>query len=318
MQKVTVSAPGKLHLSGEHAVVYGNPAIVVSTSLRTSVTLEQGVPNNEKHAGTLRKADKFIDEILNIFEARYAAKVPDELALSISSSVPMGAGMGSSAALAVALLGACVTFFDKPWDAQRINELAYQAEKIIHKNPSGSDPAIVTHGGILWYRKELDFLKTFWLLPFKIPKTFAPFVLINTGRTESTGDLVGFVSNVAKKDQQSFTVTLDAIEQVTKSMTQAIHDENEQNFSEALKQNERLLEHLGVVSPQTKKLIDEIEIAGGVAKISGAGGIQTGSGVVISMHKNPQIMIDIAKKYSYPAFQVILGGEGVTKVQVIA
>ena len=318
MQKVTVSAPGKLHLSGEHAVVYGNPAIVVSTSLRTTVTLEHDGGDPNKQSGILRKADAFIDEILMIFERRYETRIPDDLAISIASSVPTGAGMGSSAALAVALLGACITFFDKPWDAQRINELAYQAEKFIHKNPSGSDPAIVTHGGILWYRKELDFLKTFWLLPFKIPKTFAPFVLINTGRTENTGDLVSIVSNYAKKDPSSFTVSLDAIEQVTKSMAQSIHDEKEQNFMEAIKQNERLLEHLGAVSPQTKKLIKDIEVAGGVAKISGAGGIQTGSGVVISMHKNPQIMLDLAKKYNYPAFQVVLGGDGVTKVQVIA
>lgn len=318
MQKVTVSAPGKLHLSGEHAVVYGNPAIVVSTSLRTTVTLEQGTGDANKQSGVLRKADKFIDEILKIFEGRYETSIPVDLAISITSGIPTGAGMGSSAALAVALFGACITFFDKQWDAQRINELAYQAEKFIHGNPSGSDPAIVTHGGILWYRKELDFLKTFWLLPFKIPKTFAPFVLINTGRTESTGDLVGIVSNDAKSDPSSFTVTLDAIEQVTKSMAQTIHDEKEQEFMEAIKRNERLLEHMSVVSLQTKSLIGDIETAGGVAKISGAGGIQTGSGVVIAMHKNPQVMLDLAKKHNYPAFQVVLGGEGVTKVQVIA
>ncbi len=318
MQKVTVSAPGKLHLSGEHAVVYGNPAVVVSTSLRTTVTLESGASDTSRRSGTLRKSDTFIDEILKVFEGRYGTSVPDDLAIFISSSVPEGAGMGSSAALAVALLGACVTFFDKPWDAQRINELAYQAEKFIHGNPSGSDPAIVTHGGILWYRKELDFLKTFWLLPFKIPKTFAPFVLINTGRSESTGELVGAVARVKEKDVNAFMVTLDAVEQVTKSMTQAIHDENEQDFFEAMKQNERLLEHLGVVSVQAKKLIADIEAVGGAAKISGAGGIQTGSGVVIAMHKNPQKMLDLAKKYALPAFQVVLGGEGVTKVQVIA
>lgn len=318
MQKVTVSAPGKLHLSGEHAVVYGNPAIVVSTSLRTTVTLERSVTDADLHSDSLRASDKFIDEILKVFEHRYETIVPDDLAITISSSVPAGAGMGSSAALAVALLAACITYFDKPWDAQRINELAYQAEKCIHGNPSGSDPAIVTHGGILWYRKELDFLKTFWLLPFKIPSTFAPFVLINTGRTESTGDLIRAVSAVRDKDVKAFTVTLDAIEQVTKSMALAVHDEKEQDFFEALKRNQRILEDIGVVSAKTKTLIDNIESLGGAAKISGAGGVISGSGVVIAMHKDPKAMLDLAKKHSYPAFQVVLGGEGVIKVQVIA
>lgn len=318
MQKVTVSAPGKLHLSGEHAVVYGNPAVVISTSLRTTVTLESGLPLSNKQSRMLRETDKFIDVILKTFEKQFAIAVPDDLSITISSSVPMGSGMGSSAALAVALIGACVTFFDKPWDSQRINELSFQAEKFMHGNPSGGDPAIVTHGGILWYRKELDFLKTFWLLPFKIPSTFAPFVLINTGRTESTGDLVRAVSLVREKDPKAFTITLDAIEQVSKSMVQAIHDEKEQDFVEAVKQNERLLEYLGVVSVSVKKLINEIEAAGGAAKISGAGGVVTGSGVVIAIHKDPKIMLDLAKKYEHPAFQAVLGGEGVTKVQVIA
>ncbi|MBP9814213.1 hypothetical protein KBC80_03380, partial [Candidatus Woesebacteria bacterium] len=141
---------------------------------------------------------------------------------------------------------------------------------------------------------------------------------INTGRTESTGDLIRAVSAVREKDVKAFTVTLDAIEQVTKSMALAVHDEKEQDFFEALKRNQRILEDIGVVSTKTKTLIDNIESLGGAAKISGAGGVISGSGVVIAMHKDPKAMLDLAKKHAYPAFQVVLGGEGVIKVQVIA
>lgn len=317
MQKVTVSAPGKLHLSGEHAVVYGNPAVVVSTSLRTTVTLEAGSDTGTQSAA-LRSSDKFIDAILKIFEKQYATVIPDDLTITISSSIPVGSGMGSSAALAVAIIGACMTFFDKPWDTKRINELAYQAEKFMHGNPSGGDPAIVTHGGILWYRKELDFLKTFWLLPFKIPSAFAPYVLINTGRSETTGELIRAVAEMRKKNNELFTMKLDAIEQTSKSMVQAIHDEKEADFNHSIKQNEQLLEELGIVSSSAHALIADVESVGGVAKISGAGGIKTGSGVVIAIHTKPQEMMALAKKYAYPAFQVVLGGDGVRKEQVVA
>lgn len=318
MKKVVVSAPGKLHLSGEHAVVHGKPAVLVSTSKRLFVMLADEKVGQATSLSALRRQDAFVGKICETFEIRFVTSIASQLYISVSSDIPLGAGMGSSAALSVALMGALVTFMDKPWDSQRINEAAYQAEKFIHINASGSDPAIATHGGILWYRKELDFLKTFWLLPFKIPKSFAPFVLINTGREETTGDLVRRVEKLKRKNEAAFTLVLSEIESVTKRMVGAIHDEDEKDFREAIAANENFLETMGVVSSTTKKLMRAIENIGGVAKISGAGGVKRGSGVVIAMHDNTKILKSIADKYKFPAFQVALGGEGIRKDQIIA
>lgn len=319
MKKVTVSAPGKLHLSGEHAVVHGKPAVLISTSKRLYVTLEnREVADAKNILQTVRQTSPFIEEICKTFEIRYGVVIPKEIAITITSDIPVGAGMGSSAALSVSLIGALVILMDKPWDSHRINEAAYQTEKLIHVNASGSDPAIVTHGGILWYRKELDFLKTFWLLPFKIPKLFAPFVLISTGRIETTGELVSQVGQLKKLDEQSFALLLNSMEDVTKRMVVAIHDEKQQDFYEAIIANEQLLETMGVVSSSTKKLIRAIEKIGGVAKISGAGGVKRGSGVVIAMHEEPKKLVELAGRFKLPTFQVVLGGEGIRKEQVVA
>lgn len=302
MKKVIVSAPGKLHLSGEHAVIYGKPALVVATSLRLYATLE---------SGKRKKTDPYIEAIISAFEKKHGVTVHD-ISYTIHSSVPEGAGMGSSAALAVALTGALSVWHGFPWNAQSINEIAYQAEKVKHANSSGSDPAVATHGGILWYRKEMEFLKTLWLLPFKIPKTFAPFVLINTSRSENTGDLVAYVAKHKKWE------LFPKIEDVTRVMAVSIHDEDETGFRKRIAENEKLLELLGVVSASVKTFIRAIETAGGVAKISGAGGRMTGSGVVIAVHDSPSVLIGLAKKYHYPSFQVKLGGEGVKLEQVLA
>jgi mevalonate kinase len=315
MKKVTVSAPGKLHLSGEHAVVFGKPAILVSTSLRLYVTLDEA--GDGEPLSQVRTHDPFINVILETFEKKYTKQLSPDVKIHISSSIPKGAGMGSSAALAVSLIGALFTWFDIGWDAQRINELAYQAEKHVHKNPSGGDPAIVTHGGLLWFRKELEYLKTFWLLPFHIPKSFATFVLIHTGRSESTGDLVEVVAKLREKNLDASVLLLDRIEQVTRRMTQAIHDEKEDAFYKEVKENESLLEEIGVVSETSKAFIRAIEKQGGVAKISGAGGIKTGSGIIIAAGLPISELEDLAKKHGHTSFTVTLGGEGVKKEQVV-
>jgi mevalonate kinase len=303
MKKITVSAPGKLHLSGEHAVVYGRPALLVTTSQRLAVTIQEG---DAHHEG-------YLAQIIKLVENRYKTSFA-HVAVTVNSEIPIGAGMGSSAALAVATVGALAQYIDRPWDITEINSLAYEAEKLQHSNPSGGDNSIVCSGGLLWYRKEFDFLKTFWSLPFFIPKNFSPFTLINTGRKETAGDLVTYVSS---RDSMDNDKIFNEIEKVTKKIVQAIHDENQDDFKQNIQKNEFFLEELGVVSNSTKILIRDIESHGGVAKISGAGGIQKGSGVVLAIHDNPKIIINIAKKHKLPSFQVRLSEPGVRVERVL-
>lgn len=314
MKKVIVSAPGKLHISGEHAVVYGKPTLIMATTLRMYVTLEK---TTSPLLSTIRESDAYIDAIVGLFEKKYGLTVDSDMRLGITSAIPIRSGMGSSAALAVSLNGALYAWHGLSWNAQSINELAYQAEKTKHENSSGGDPAVSTHGGILWYRKELEFLKTLWLLPFKVPKAFAPIVLINTGREENTGDLVRHVMHVKKNDESRFAALLSAIEMVTKDVTKSIHDEDEAMFRAAIQKNEELLEEMEVVSSSVTSFIQKIKSAGGVAKISGAGGKKKGSGVVLATHDNPRVLVELAKKYGYPSFQVGLGGEGIRLEQVL-
>lgn len=318
MKKVTVSAPAKLHLSGEHAVVYGNPAVLVSTSNRLYVTISRDTFSKSIELSELMRTDSYIARIIETFQTHMSQSVSKDLYIGIVSDIPIGAGMGSSASLAVSFVGALMAFYDKEWNVQKINEVAFLAEGFIHTNSSGGDTAIVTHGGLLWHRKELDYLKTFWLLSYKIPKKFPSMVLIHTGRTESTGDLVSLVAKKRDAKPKEFVQTLWEFQAVTKDIVAAIHDENKKLFIDTVKKNETLLEKLGVVSVSAKKCIREIEKLGGVAKISGAGGLMTGSGTILAIHKDPTIIERIATKYAYPFSQVVLSGAGVRLEQAVA
>ncbi|HCS79182.1 TPA: hypothetical protein DIV55_05595 [Patescibacteria group bacterium] len=311
--KITVSAPGKIHLSGLHAVVAGKPAVLVSTSLRLYVTLSDTAGKPFIPVTDFRKENKYFNAIVETFERIHKTKIKD-IFIGISSDIPVSKGMGSSAALAVATIGALYGYTKLPWVVKEINEAAFQAEKAQHITPSGGDNTIVSFGGLLWYRKELEFLKTFWLLPFKLPKDFKPFVLINTGREESSGEIITFV---VKQKESIKKPIFDQMEAAAKILTLAIKEENETDFRRAIKINEDCLEKLGVVSAPVKKMIREIEKSGGVAKITGAGGWKNGSGVVAATHDDPKVLIKIAKTHGFPSFQVQLGGEGVRREQMV-
>ena len=314
--KVVVSAPGKVHLMGEHAVVYGKPAILAAVSQRLYITVisdkRQVISKQSLHEA--RKKDAYLDFICDVVEKHCNTKIPNA-SINISSTIPKGRGMGSSAAFATAVIGALLTALNKPWDVQLINELAFKAEIFQHGTPSGGDNTVISYGGLLWYRREFAFLKTFWSLPFKIPKTFSPFVLIDTGKPkESTKEMVEKVQRSIFNFQFSI---FNKIEDETKKFLQAVHDENENGVKDAMRRNEELLEDLDLVSAQTKKLIRAIEEVGGVAKISGAGGAIRGSGIVLCMHKDLKKIQDIASTFGFPVLSTKLGEPGVRMEHMI-
>ncbi len=302
---------------GEHAVVYGKPAVLAAVSQRMYVTVcsRQFAVDSKKEnfLKELRKKDAFLNAICEIVKNKYQTKLPD-VSFSVSSTIPSGSGMGSSAAFAASVVGVLTLLLKKPWDVGTINELTFVAEKHQHGNPSGGDNSVVCFGGLLWFRREFEFLKTFWLLPMKIPQSFSPIVLVDTGKPEeSTGSMVKTVASsfelrASKSRKQRI---LEEIEEETKQVVLGIHDEDEDRFLTAIKKGEGLLEGLGVVCQKTKEFIRAIEKKGGVGKISGAGGIKAGSGIVLCMHKNPQEIKDIAKQFGFPLFSTLLGQPGV-------
>ena len=230
-------------------------------------------------------------------------RFPTDFNLQISSDIPSGAGMGSSAALGVGIVTAflCAATGNSQLDHRLINELAYKVDKFQHGNPSGVDTSTVTFGGFVWYRKEFEFLKSLFKFQFKIANSLQHFYLINTGKPkESTKEMiVKFKPN-----------SLDEFEQVTKQITQAIHDEDEQSLMKGIKENERLLEKAGMVSKSTASIIRAIEASGGVAKISGAGGFKDKSGMILIYHKKPE-------KIKLKTIKANLGAEGVRIEKIV-
>jgi len=278
MKKVVVSAPGKVHLMGEHAVVYGKPAILAAINKRLTVTVEPSKTFEIISTEPTDHAKYAVDYLLDQLKI---TDVPP-IKITIDSQIPAGYHLGSSAALAVGLSGALMFYFKNIWNPIRINELAYEIEKKQHGNPSGGDNTSVTVGGFVWFRKELEFLKSMWQLPFKPHPSLNHFFLINTGRPkETTGEMVALVKEKVQQAPEVMQQLLDLNEQQVKRVTVALKEGNESELIDAIRTGEKTLEGMGVVSKKVMPLMRQIEDVGGAVKILGGGGVKEGVGFLV-------------------------------------
>lgn len=353
MQTITVSVPGKIHLMGEHAVVYGKPALLAAIDRRCKVYL---TPRSDKSFQLISK-DANIDATLTldqILEKTYHAqkqweeflqkkdaeilkaitKDPtDYLALAVgetflyfgkppqsgftitvSSDIPMGAGLGSSAALAAAVASAIMTFLGKKLEMSIVHEIAVLIEQKKHGNPSGGDAAIVSSGNLIWFRKESEVLKVVQRVPFGILDPIASgFYLVDTGASEeSTGEMVQAVRDLYNEKIEFVANVFNDLEKVTRDMVIVLKNNHEGDLIEIIKQGEKNLERLNVVSDHVKEIIRAIEASGGAAKISGGGGKTKGTGHLLVYHKDKKILEDVLAKFTLTPVSIRLGAPGLT------
>jgi len=309
-----VSAPGKIILAGEHAVVYGKPALAAAVNKRLMV----GIEKKKKLKISSSVPPGQVEEAIKKFKETYVKardrrlRPTSSFEIKVESKIPVQVGMGSSAAVAVATVGGLLALVKKISqfsfaDKELINKIAYQVEKKIHDNPSGVDNTISCFGGFLWFQKG----KAFKRIKLKqLPK----FILINTGSAkETTGEMVRKlkIKNEKLKTQIKNQKIFKKIEEQTKKMLIGLKENDRKIIMTAIRGCERGLEELGVVGEFAKKVVREIEKIGGVAKICGAGGVKERSGVLLCYHQEPARLFSLAKQFNLEIFEVRLGEEGV-------
>ena len=301
--KITYSAPGKIILSGEHSVVYGKPAFVTAVNLRLSVTIHECKPQikdkpSDSEGKKIHEAVmKIEDTVINYLQKQTKLK-KKSFSYFYKSDIPIGSGMGSSAAFCVATVAALLHFYTGcEHDKQIINSLAYQGEKYFHGMPSGVDVSASCFGGLIFYRKEFEFLKNISSLNFKIPKKIQDqLILIDSGQpVESTEQMVKHVGKRYNENPKLIETVLNTMEKLTKRMVVSIVKEDMRLFQETVQENQKELENLGIVSKQTSELLKNLQ-AYGVGKVTGAGGITEGSGLIMFFAKNKEGLENYAIK----------------------
>lgn len=246
---------GKVILSGEHAVVYGKMALAASISLGVSARVVESVGNKKN---------------LLINKAIAVAGGDETIQIKIESELPIGSGLGSSAAVSAATIRAVREYLRNPINDDDLFELTMECEKLAHGNPSGIDASVVVYGGLIGFVKGKPVERLKINQPVKL-------LLADSGKpSETTKEMIELVAGKPEKNE-----LIAQIGMVTKQVKQKLL--NGLDVGELLNQNGLLLEKLGVVGEKTKKLSRELRAMGASVKITGAGGVKTGSGMMVVM-----------------------------------
>ena len=273
----TGSAPGKVILFGEHAVVYGEPAIAVPlTSLRATATitaaenfteslildapgiavharLDQLAPGHSLAAAILETM-----RVLNIYAAPGGT-------MCIQSTLPAAAGLGSSAAITIAIARALADCIGAELHANSAAQIASAVEHIHHGNSSGIDPTVIAHNSALYFTKHKD--------PEPIsPHSSLKLVIADSGTTGSTRAAVNAVRLLHDDNPAHYSHIFAEIGALTASARQPLSTGQHAQLGQMLNANHKLLQAIGV-SNQLLDILCAAALQAGAygAKLTGAG-----------------------------------------------
>lgn len=269
------SAMGKVILFGEHAVVYGRPAIAVPvTKLRAIATIlpapaGQGLTLLASDLGTsVSLTTALPDEPLAVAArtalAYLSAPEPDATA-TVSSTIPIASGLGSGAAISTALIRALAGFLGRPLEPAEVSALVFEVEKIHHGTPSGIDNTVVAYEQPVYFVRDQ---------PVERLTVGAPFTLLigDTGIPSPTRQVVERVYRDWQSDPARCDVLFDQMGDIANEARQAIEAGGVEALGPLMDDNHELLIELGVSSPKLDELVDAARFGGAMgAKLSGAG-----------------------------------------------
>lgn len=317
------SAPAKVILFGEHFVVYGKMAVVMAIDRRAYVTVELkaddkiivkskaiGVSGAFTFNGRYQPIEGGLDgevkfkplytlvkSIMNLFNETFG------LEIKIDSSIPVSAGLGSSAAVLVASAAAILDLLEVNFNRDMIFKLAFESEKIIHENPSGVDPAISTYGGIIVYRRS-EGIKRINV------DVDLPLIVGDTRIERSTGEMVSRVGEVRKRYPIVIDKIMDAGDSLAALGVEALKRGDLKTLGDLMNINHALLCALGVSNEAIEKLINAARRAGALgAKLTGAGG--GGCIVALSSPENVYHVAEAIKRIGGEPFITSKALEGV-------
>lgn len=281
--QTTVTAPGKVILAGEHAVVYGRPAIAVPVwerVARATVTRRRAGAGCRILAPDTRQQWNLADAagapgdapvvVARATLARYGLPPDPDWLIELSSTIPVAGGLGSGAALLAALVRAMLTHAGIAPEPAAVSELVYLGEQVYHGTPSGIDNSVVSYGMPIWFVKG------------RAPEVFAPaqplhLAIADSGVPSPTRMTVAGVRERRAGDPARYEALFDEIAGVVGGVRAAIETGRGPDDRVALgrlfDRNHALLGQIGVSTAQLDALAQAARDAGALgAKLSGGGG----------------------------------------------
>lgn len=302
--KAIFSAPGKVTIFGEHAVVYGKPAIVGSINKRVYVTMEKRSDNLIKITSTdlsfkglsikiggkieVEADDKVLEPLRYVIKAIEIAseyvKEKSGLNVFINSEMPIGAGLGTSAAISVATLAAYSYALGHELSLNEISKLGHAVELSVQGIASPMDATITTFGGMIWLMPNIGFEQL-------NPSIEIPFILGYVKREESTAKMVKKVKELKERNEKIVEMIMNSIGAIVEEGKLAILKGDLERLGLLMNINHGLLDSLGVSTKLLNDMVYASRSAGAMgAKLTGAGG----GGCIIALCPNKKREVSLA------------------------
>ncbi len=274
LRAATASAPGKVILLGEHAVVYGRPALAVPVTLVQATATVAPAANDfwieAPNVGRrYRLADAPREDVLalavNLVLRRAGLPAP-AARLTVESTIPPASGLGSGAAVCTAVVRALAAAVGLPLDDAAVSALVFETEKVLHGTPSGIDNTVVA------YARPVYFVAGRLPLPLTVRRP-VDLLIADTGHPSPTRQTVGAVRAAYQRDPARYSSLFDEIAALVERARAVLEGASAEALGPLLNRNQALLAQLAVSSPELEVLIAAALAAGAQgAKLSGGGG----------------------------------------------
>ncbi|MHB8566633.1 MAG: mevalonate kinase [Nitrososphaerales archaeon] len=297
IKSVTASAPGKIIICGEHFVVHGSYAVAAAIDRRASVTVSS---TGEKDSSiSSRGLTASLDSKHGLFATTKAivtrifadyGKPSNGVRIYISSDIPSGSGLGSSAAVSVATAAALTKFLGHQPEESKICETASCGEKEVHGNPSGIDIHASVSGGMILFNKNSG------AKPVPLNRSIQ-FLVVYSGRQRKTSELVSKVALKKKESPKFFERLTEAANFFSLEVVESVTGGDLPYLGAIMNMMQASLSWIGVSTSSLDALIEAVltEDSYG-AKITGAGG--GGSVIVLpKADRADQLLKHVAANY---------------------
>jgi len=278
MPAITASAPGKIILFGEHAVVYGRPAIAVPVNQVKARAVAMANPHQPSGEVLIQAPDIGFESRLSELPGDHSLAFavtsvlteleilrPPAFTLRVTSTIPIAAGLGSGAAVSVAIIRAVSSFLCRPLANEQVSGLAYEVEKHYHGSPSGIDNTVIT------YNMPVYFVRGRPVETFQVANPFT-IVIGDTGIKSPTAIAVGDLRKLWQADPDPYEILFDKTGQIADDARRLIEGGRPDKLGPLMFENQLLLQEMGVSSPELDYLVKVALEAGALgAKLSGGG-----------------------------------------------
>jgi mevalonate kinase len=269
-------APGKVILFGEHAVVYGRPAVAVPVlDVQATAVVEDALPGSgititaENLNRTFNLFDAPRDDPLRVIVSatlsRLGVGMKVDLKITVSSAIPVARGLGSGAAVSTAIARALGEHLGQWLTSRAVSDLVFETEKIHHGTPSGIDNTVIAFEKPVYFVKG-KVMDVCWVgRPFQL-------AIGDTGIVSQTRVAVGEVRAALEQDRERYEEIFDDIGTLAHMGREAVEVGDVEAIGRLMDANQKLLRLIGVSSPELEGLIEAARQGGALgAKLSGAG-----------------------------------------------